>query len=61
MRPRMTGGQKAIALLISPIALITLVGWGALVTCSVDSLAPEITGQRWFNTAPIRLAELKGR
>jgi hypothetical protein len=45
MRPRMTGGQKAIALLISPSALIALVGWGALTSNSVGSPAPEITGQ----------------
>jgi thiol-disulfide isomerase/thioredoxin len=61
MRHYTTSGQKEIALRISPIALIALVGWGALTSSSVGSPAPEITGQLWFNTAPTRLADLKGK
>ena len=61
MRPRMMGGQKEIALLISSIALIAVVGWGALTSSSVGSPAPEITGQIWINTAPTRLVDLKGK
>jgi thiol-disulfide isomerase/thioredoxin len=57
----MTRGQKAMALLLSPIALIAVVGWGAWTSNRLGSLAPEITGKRWFNTAPLRVAELKGK
>jgi thiol-disulfide isomerase/thioredoxin len=41
--------------------LISAVGWRLQALAGVGAPAPEISGQAWINTDPLRLADLKGK
>jgi thiol-disulfide isomerase/thioredoxin len=48
-------------LLISPVVLVGLLGWSTATVGDIGAPAPEITGQVWINSEPLRLADLKGK
>jgi thiol-disulfide isomerase/thioredoxin len=52
---------NVIAFVLALIVICTVVGWGRLASSDVDAPAPEITGQVWLNTAPLRVADLKDK
>lgn len=57
---RLVQRNKA-ALLISPMVLVGLLGWSTAAVGELGAPAPEITGQVWINSEPLRLADLKGK
>src|SRR5215470_4855117 len=52
--------NKVMALFL-PALLVGLFGWNCLSLGEVGAPAPEIVGQTWINSEPLRLADLKGK
>lgn len=53
--------KRKAFLLIPPMVLVGLLGWGTVTMGRIGAPAPDITGQTWINSPPLRLAELKGK
>src|ERR1051325_7809321 len=52
--------HAAVVILLS-LLFVGLCDWNAVVLGETGVLAPEIAGQVWINSAPLRLADLKGK
>ncbi len=53
--------RHSAVLILSLLLFVALVGWDAVVLGETGVLAPEIAGQVWINSEPLRLADLKGK
>ena len=53
--------QSVMTLSFLPLLFIGLLGWSSPVLGEVGAPAPEITGQVWINSEPLRLANLRGK
>ena len=52
--------MKRIMTAIATIGILLLLTW-AVVNAGVGMQAPDIVSQTWLNSAPIHLADLKGK
>jgi thiol-disulfide isomerase/thioredoxin len=53
--------KNSVVLLIASVGFIGLLGWSTITVGDIGAPAPEITGQVWMNSEPLRLADLKGK
>jgi thiol-disulfide isomerase/thioredoxin len=53
--------SKVIIVVLGLIMSCTAVGWERGAMSQADVRAPEITGQTWLNSAPLRVADLKDK
>src|SRR5258705_13944835 len=53
--------RNAAVFILSLLFFVGLFGWNTAVLGETGVLAPEITGQVWINSEPLRLADLKGK
>ncbi|HTK90533.1 MAG TPA: hypothetical protein VL948_09795 [Verrucomicrobiae bacterium] len=53
--------RRALASLLLAVGLFAIPALAAAFTVRVGDPAPEITGDRWINSAPLSMAGLRGR